>query len=174
MIHVFAEYEQPAALARAIADVRAWGDARFEAYLPYHVPEIEAALAARPSRLSRIVLVAGLGAAAGAYGLQWLLNGYLYPLDVGGRPTHFPLAFVPITFEMGVLFAALAAFAAVLWRARLLRLWYPSSDVEGIESATGWKFWLEIEPLAPGADIDELVRVLKRSGPSLIRRQEVV
>jgi hypothetical protein len=51
------------------------------------------------------VFAAGLGAVAGAYGLQWLLNAYLYPLDAGGRPAHFPLAFVPITFEMGVLFA---------------------------------------------------------------------
>lgn len=171
MTNVFAEYEDPDVLAAAIADVRAWGDARFEAYTPYHVPVIDRALAAKPSRLSIVVLVVGLAAAAGAYGLQWLLNAYLYPLDVGGRPPHFPLSYVPITFEMGVLFASIAAIVAVLVGARLMRLWHPSFDIEGIESATGWKFWLEVTPNANG-DIDELVRILERRA-LVVHRQEV-
>lgn len=171
--HVFAEYEDPRALARAIDDVRAWGEVRVEAYLPYHVPEIERALAARPSRVPYAVLAGGLAGAAGAYGLQWLLNGYLYPLDVGGRPPHFPLAFVPITFEMGVLFASFAAVAAVFIGGRLLRLWAPSSDVTGIESSTGWRFWLEVTPLDRAADVDALVEVVRRTHPLAVRRQEV-
>ena len=173
MTHLFAEYDDPSALARAIADVRAWGAVRLEAYTPYNVPEIERSLAARPSRLSIAVLVVGLCAAGGAYGLQWLLNAYLYPLDVGGRPPHFPLSFIPITFEMGVLFASLTAVISVLVGARLLRLWYPSSDVPGIESATGWKFWLEIEPLDHRANLDELVEIVQRTHPIVVRRLEV-
>lgn len=173
MTHVFAEYEDPSALAQAIDDVRAWGPTRVQAYTPYHVPEIEAALAARPSRLSVWVLIIGLAAAAGAYGLQWLLNAFLYPLDVGGRPPHFPLSYVPITFEMGVLFASFAAVIAVLVGGKLVRLWYPTSEVPGIESATGWKFWLEVEPLDENARIDELVDILHRTKPVAVRRLEV-
>jgi hypothetical protein len=176
MSRLYAEYEDPAALARAIGDVRAWGDGRgvrVEAYMPYHVPEIERALAAPPSRLAWVVFAVGLLAAAGAYGLQWLLNAYLYPLDVGGRPPHFPLSYVPITFEMGVLFAAFTAVGAVLARARLLRLWHPSSDVEGIESATAWRFWLEITPLGGDAQLDELLEIVQRTHPIAVRRLEV-
>jgi hypothetical protein len=173
MTRVYAEYSEAGALVRAIAAVRGWGAVRIETYTPYPIAEIERALAAPPSRLSWLALVAGGGAAAGAYGLQWLLNGYLYPLDVGGRPPHFPLAFVPITFEMGVLFASLTAFAAVIVGARLLRLWHPSSDVDGIESATESGLWLEVEPLAPGADVDALVAVIERTAPAVIRRLEV-
>lgn len=171
MIHLFAEYEEPAAMVTAIAGVRAAG-ARVEAYTPYPVAAIETALGARSSRIARTILVVGVAAAAGAYALQWLLEAYLYPLDVGGRPPHMPLAFVPITFEMGVLFASIAAVAAVLVRGRLLRLWYPSCEVEGIESATGWRFWLEVVPARPD-DLLALERILERTGAISIRRQEV-
>jgi Protein of unknown function (DUF3341) len=173
MTRVYAEYDDPGALARAIRSARAWGRVRIEAYTPYHVAEIERALDAPPSRLSYAVLAGGLTGAAGAYGLQWLLNAYDYPIDVGGRPPHMPLSYVPITFEMAVLFASFAAIAAVLVGARLLRLWHPSSEVPGIESATGWRFWLEIEPLERAANIDDLVEVIQRTRPLVVHRLEV-
>jgi hypothetical protein len=173
MTHVFAEFEEPGALVRAIEAARAWGQVRLEAYMPYHVPEIEKALAVRPSRLPLAVLAGGLGGAAGAYGLQWLLNAYDYPLDVGGRPPHMPLAYVPITFEMGVLFAAFTAVVAVLIGARMMRLWYPSCEVAGIESATGTRFWLEIASVDAAADVEQLVRVIEQTHPAVVRRMEI-
>jgi hypothetical protein len=170
MTRLYAEFSEPEALARAIERVRAAGPVRLEAYTPYASPVIERALGARRSRLGAAVLAAGLGGAAGAYGLQWLLNAHLYPLDVGGRPPHFPLAFVPITFEMGVLFASLTAFAGVLLGGRLLRLWDPSRDVEGIESATRTSFWLELETDAAGAELERLVELLREAGAINVRR----
>jgi hypothetical protein len=171
VIRLYAEFDDPAALVEAIRRARAAAHVLVDAYTPYPSPEIEHALAAAPSRLSTAVLAGGFGAAAGAYGLQWLLNAYLYPLDVGGRPAHFPLAFVPITFEMGVLFAALTAFAYVVIGARLLRLWYPSAEVEGIESATGTRFWLEVTPLE--GDADRVRDILRQAGARAIRHVEV-
>jgi hypothetical protein len=169
---LLAEFPTEAQLAAAIRELRELGHRRLEAYLPFPSHEVEAALARPRSRLPIAVFVAGIGGAAGAYGLQWLVNAYLYPLVVGARPPHFPLAFVIITFEMGVLFAALTAILSVLVGARLMRLWHPSFDVEGIESATGWKFWLEVTPQSSDADIDELVRILERRAV-VVRRQEV-
>ena len=116
------------------------------------------------------MLAAGLGAAFAGYGLQWLLQAVLYPLNVGGRPPHFPLAFVPITFEMGVLFASLTAFAAVLVGGKLLRLWYPSAEVEGIESSTASHFWLELEVEEPGSEVVEAEALLRSTDPRVIRR----
>jgi hypothetical protein len=168
---LYAEYDDPMRLARAIPAVRAWGSVRFDAFLPYPVAAIDRALGGRPSRLSRAVLAAGLGAAIAAYTLQWLLNAYLYPLDVGGRPAHFPLAYVPITFEMAVLFASLTAFASVVVGARLLRLWDPSRGVEGIESATLTGFWLVVEPVDPEPDLESLRGLLVASGARALRTE---
>lgn len=166
MIRVYAEFVDEAAIAAGIRALR--GKAvDVEAYLPYWVPAVEEALTHPPSKLSIAVFAGGIGGAAGAYGLQWLLNAYLYPLDVGGRPPHFPLAFVPITFEMGVLFASFTAVAAVFIGARLLRLWDPSRDIDGIESATGTGFWLDAR--VKDEDVADVVAALRENGATAIR-----
>jgi hypothetical protein len=167
---LLAEYATPSALLEAITAARTRGYRKLEAYTPYPVPEVDEALAAPPSRLPWIVLAAGLSAAAGAYGLQFLLNAYLYPLNVGARPPHFPLAYVPITFEMGILFASLAAFFGVLALGRLLRLYDPVFEVPGFESATKDGFWLCIDASDPGFDASTAERDLHATRPVRVVR----
>jgi hypothetical protein len=66
-----------------------------------------------------------------------------------------PLAFVPITFEMGILGASFAAFFGVLWAGRLVRPWHPVFEADGFDSASVDKFWLAVpaddEPRPRGA-----------------------
>ena len=52
----------------------------------------------------------GFTCAALAYLLQWFCNTWDYPLNVGGRPMHPTLSFVPITFETLVLTTSTVAF----------------------------------------------------------------
>jgi hypothetical protein len=158
------EFVDPARLLGALATLRREGYTRVEAYAPYPLHGLDEALHARPSRLPRAVFVVGVAAAATAYGLQWLLNAYLYPLDVGGRPAHFPLAYVPITFEMGVLFAGFTAFFGVLVLGRLGRLWQPIFEVDRIESVTRDGFWLEIAADDPRFDLDATAETLRQGG----------
>ena len=141
---VLAEFADAGALAAAIRALRERGYRGLEAYLPYAVTDVEEALAAPRSRLPVAVFVVGLLAAAGTYGLQWFLVAWNYPLVVGGRPPHFPLTFVPITFEMGVLFASFTAFFGVLALGRLVRLIDGVQGTPGFESVTGDRFWLEV------------------------------
>jgi hypothetical protein len=102
-----------------------------------------------------------------------LLNGVLYPLVVGGRPPHFPLAFVPITFEMGVLFASFTAVLGVLWRGRLVRLTDDVQGTPGFESATRDRFWLEILAADPAFDPDRTRADLVETGALRIELPEV-
>lgn len=141
---LLAELADEAAVVRAIGELRARGYRWFEAYLPFPSHDIEEALAAARSRLPIAVFVVGMVGAGGAYGLQWLLVGFLYPLVVGGRPPHFPLAFVIITFEMGVLFAAFGSFFGALGLGRLVRLRDAVQGTPGFASVTRDRFWLEV------------------------------
>ncbi len=141
---MMAEFTRSEQLVAAIYALRDRGYLDLEAYSPYPVHGIDAALAAPPSRLPAAVLVVGLSCAALAYALQWLLNAFLYPLNVGSRPPHFPLSFVPITFEMGILFSGLTCFFGVLWLGRLLRLWQPIFEVEGITSVSRDGYWVRV------------------------------
>lgn len=169
---ILAQYENEDALATAIHRLRAKGYRALDAYLPFPAIEVEDAVT-RPSRLPYLCFLFGMLAAGTAYALQWLLNGYLYPLVVGGRPPHFPLAFVPITFEMGVLIASFAAFIAVLWSGRLVRLTDEVQGTPGFASATRDRFWLEISAADPAFDPDRTRADLVETGALRIELPEV-
>src|SRR5688572_27236319 len=114
------EFDTPDDLALAARALHDLGHRQLDAYTPYSTEVVREALELGSSPLPRWVLTGGLLGAGGAYFLEWYLNGYLYPLNVGGRPPHMPLAFVPIAFEMGVLLAAFAAVLGVLVHAKLV------------------------------------------------------
>lgn len=139
------EFDTPTALAQAARLLRERGHRALDAYAPYSTEEVREALDQGPSRLPIAVFCAALLGAAGAYGLQYYTTAYLYPLDVGGRPPHMPLAYVPITFEMGVLAAAATAFFGVLVLGRLVKLWDPVFEIAGFESASVDHFWLRVD-----------------------------
>jgi hypothetical protein len=141
---LLAEFEDEAAIIAAIRRLRDEGFPRLEAYMPFPSYEVDEALGGRRSQLPWAIFVLGIAGAGAAYFLQWLLVGYLYPLDVGGRPPHFPLAFVIITFEMGVLAASLCAFFGTLILGRLVRLTDDVQGTPGFSSVTRDRFWLEV------------------------------
>jgi hypothetical protein len=159
------EFESSRRLAEALRALRAQGHHRLKAYTPYSTPEVREALALPRSRLPLFVFLGGLAGAGGAYFLQWYLVAHLYPLDVGGRPPHLPLAFVPITFEMGVLLAGITAFLGVFVLGRLVRLWHPVFEVEAFESASVDRFWLRIDASDPDFDAQALARAVEPFEP---------
>lgn len=171
---LLAEYESEEAIAGAIRALQDKGYRRLEAYLPFPSHVVEEALGERRSRLPYFVFAVGIGAAGGAYFLQWLLVARLYPLVVGSRPPHFPLAFIIITFEMGILFAALAAFLGILGLGRLVRLVDDVQGTPGFESASRDRFWLEISLRDPAAaDLERTRSELGATGALRIEIPEV-
>jgi hypothetical protein len=163
MAELLLEFDDPEGLARAARELSDQGYTELEAYTPYSTEEVRAALPERRSWIPRLVLAGGLCGASAAYFLQWYLVAYLYPLNAGGRPPHLPLAFVPITFEMGVLGAAFCAFFGVLWAGRLVRPWHPVFEAEGFDSVSVDKFWLAVradEEPERRAALESLVQAL--------------
>jgi hypothetical protein len=159
-----AELPSPRALVRAAEAAWAVGLTRIEAFSPYPVHDLPPPLMARPRRLTRAVgLMAVVGGAMG-YFVQWLTTAWLYPLNVGGRPPHSWLAFVPITFESAVLAAALTAFVGMLVGAGLPRLSRPLFDVEGFERASHDRFFLWVSADDPRLDPRRTAELLLRSG----------
>lgn len=165
-----AEFETPEALIAAARTMRARGYRQLDTFTPYGIHELDDALEIRRTRLPWIIFAVGISGAGFAYFLQWFLNAYLYPLNVGGRPPHMPLVFVPITFEMGVLSAAFTAFFGVLAAARLVRLWDPVFEVEGFESATIDRFWLQVGAHDERFDADRTARELSDEGALRVER----
>jgi hypothetical protein len=165
---LLAEFATPDALASAAAALRARGYRLLDAHTPYSTERVRDALGFEPSPLGPRVLIGGLLGAGAAYALEWYLVGYLYPLNVGGRPPHFPVSFVPIAFEMGILSASITAFVSVFSLGKLLRLWDPVFEAAGFESASIDGFWLRVDGNDPLFDEQRTPAELKPHAP---RRQ---
>jgi hypothetical protein len=160
-----AEYASVPAILEAIHVLRARGYTALEAFSPTPVEAIDQALGKHRSPLA---VAAGIGAAlgaGGAYWLQWFLVAYLYPVDVGSRPPHMPLAYLIITIEMGFLLGALTVSAAFLIVSRLLKLWDPLFEVPGFESVTRDHFWLAVGGSDPKWNGHEVLDVIQGTGP---------
>src|SRR5688572_1819314 len=109
---LLAEFGTPEAIVAAARALHAKGFRRLDAYTPFPMRELEDALELRRSAIPWVALAMGTVGAAGAYLLQWWMNAYDYPLQVGGRPSNAAPMFVPISFEMGVLFGSVGALLA--------------------------------------------------------------
>jgi hypothetical protein len=147
-----AEFLTPDALLAAARALRKKGYTDLDAFTPYPIHGMDEALALPRSRINWLTLPCALFGLVGAYLIQWWCNGYDYPLDVGGRPPHSAPAFVPITFEMMVLFGGLGAMTLFFVLSKLPELYAPIFDVDGFERASIDAFFLGIDERDPMFD----------------------
>ncbi|MEO8842743.1 MAG: DUF3341 domain-containing protein [Kofleriaceae bacterium] len=155
-------------LKRCIEILRDLGMSRFDAFTPYEVEGLQELLGVRRSRLSWIVLVAALAGGGGAYLLEWWINVVSYPLNIGGRPLHSAPAFLPIGFEMAVLFGSIAALVSAIVLGGLPSLWHPMFEVEGFASATADRFWLTVGADDAALDRDAATAALEAAGATRV------
>ncbi|APR75843.1 ABC-type Fe3+ transport system protein [Minicystis rosea] len=146
---VLGEFEDPEALIRAIHELKRRGWQRMDAFTPYPVKGLDEALGLPRSTLNWRVLPFAILGAAGGYFIQWFCNAYDYPLNVGGRPPHSAPAFIPITFEMGVLAAAIFGVLIGFYLTELPRLYLPLFDAPGFTRATLDRFLVGIDAADP-------------------------
>lgn len=143
---VVGEFSSGDEVKKALKRLRELGYAKetLDAFSPYPVEGLDEVLGLKPSPLRGFAFVAGLSGAAFAYLVQWWTNAVDYPLNVGNRPTHAGPAFIPITFEMMVLFAALTIFFGLMFIYRFPRPHHPLFELESFRTASTGGFWVSI------------------------------
>ena len=161
---VLGEFASADAMLSALDALRRGRYRDLETYAPFDLPEVDARLGLRRSRLGWLALAGGLAGLVAGYGIQWWANVRAYPLDVGGRPAHAIPAFVPATFEATVLGAALATFVGLLVRLGLPRLWAPVDEIEGFERAAVDRYWVAVGTLVSEQDCANAERLLREAG----------
>ena len=149
---LLAELDSPEDLLAAARRVREEGYRDVDAYTPFPIEEVSQALGYHGSRMPIIVFLGGVAGLLTGYGLQRYSAVVDYPLNVGGRPTHSWPMFIPVTFELTVLTAALAAFLAVFVLCRLPRFHHPLFAAPLFGRATDDGFYLCVSADDPKFD----------------------
>jgi len=157
-----ASFDDEALLLRATHAVRRAGVEIADAYTPYAVHGLEEAMGLRRSRLTWVCFAAGLTGAACAMLFQVWSSAASWPLNVGGKPFASVPAFIPVTFELTVLSAALASAFFFFFRSRL----YPGRPAAPPPQVTDDRFVLVV------ADSEAARRLLSTAGAVSLTRAE--
>ena len=161
---LLAEFSAPDALVRA---ARAARDryTHVDAYAPYSVEGLADAVGFPHNRMPLVALLGGIVGGAGAYFLPWYTAVIDYPIDSGGRPLHSWPAFVPATFELTVLGAALAIFFGLWLMNGLPRLNHPLFNAPDFDLASRNRFFLCIPASDAAFDLHDTADFLRGLQP---------
>jgi Protein of unknown function (DUF3341) len=162
---VLAEFEAPAPLIAAVRAAREAGYTRMDAYTPFPVEGLADALAFRRTRVPMLVFLGGLFGGIGGFAMQYWCAGVSYPIDVGGRPYDSWPMFIPVTFELTILCAALTAVVGMLFLNGLPMPYHPTFNVPRFALASRDRFFLCIEARDPKFEREQTRRFLSDLHP---------
>ena len=101
-------------LIPAVKKMRAEGVNIHEVYTPYPVHDLDVYLGYKRSRLSKAAFMFGATGTFLAILMQTYMLGFAWPMVIGGKDYVTYPDFVPVTFELTVLLAALGMVASFL------------------------------------------------------------
>ncbi len=157
---IMAEFKDAASLAEATKRAYAMGYRQMDAYTPYPVEDVIHALGLRRNEIPFIVFLGGcLGAIVG-FSMCYYFQVIDYPLVAGGKPLNSWPMYIPITFELTVLFAALSAVFGMLALNGFPSPYHPVFNCPHFERASQDRFFLCIEATDPLFDLEKTKQFL--------------
>ena len=160
---VIGVYDEEAVLMTAVENIRSKGVKIHEVYTPYPVHGLDNALGYNYSNLPIAGFLFGICGTITALTMMIWMLGFDWPMDIGGKP-HIPLpAFIPITFELTVLFCALG-MTGTFFVASNLNPWSTPKMFD--PRSTDDKFVIAFDLASNRQDSAQLISILSESGAS--------
>jgi hypothetical protein len=159
---LLAVFDSAEALLSAAKKAHAAGYRQMDAYSPVPVEGLAEALGRKKTRMPLVFLLGGIAGGTSAYFMQWYSMAVDYPYNIGGRPFHSWPMFIPVTFELTVLLAAISGVCAMLFFNGLPRLHHPIFQAPGIERASLDRFFLCLESADPMWHAENTLQFIRR------------
>lgn len=163
-----AEYEDENQLLDAARRVRDSGYTRTDAFTPFPVHGIDEALGIKPTVLPWFTLCAGATGTTVALTMQWWMNAVDYPYIISGKPYASWPAFIPVAFELTVLFSAFTTVFAMLALNGLPRFSNPLFSNPKFDRTTDDRFFLWVDAKDKYFNSDKVKGLLSETSPSSV------
>ena len=152
---LLAEFENPQKLLKAATKLSECGYSKYEVYSPFPVHGMDDAMKLSHSKLGWIVLLGGsIGLIAGFSLQTWV--SFHYPLIISGKPFFSYQAFIPVTFELMVLFSAFSAVFGMFALNKLPKHHNPLFKSSYFRKVTSHGFFIGIDSNENGYDRKKL------------------
>ena len=169
---LLAEFKHPGALMKACEKVRDAGYSAWDAHTPFPVHGLENAMGLSRSIVPWIVAIMGFTGAGLGFGLQYWASVIEYPLIISGKPLNSYPAFVPVTFELGILLGSFGAVFGMLGLNKLPTLYHSLFNSARFSKATDDGFFISIEARDPNYDAKRTRKLLEDAGATAVEEVE--
>ncbi|HVT89223.1 MAG TPA: DUF3341 domain-containing protein [Tepidisphaeraceae bacterium] len=165
---LIAEFSDVDSVLLAAVRVREEGYSRWDVHTPFPVHGMDHAMGIRSTLLPWLVLIAGCCGLSLGLWLQWYANVFDYPFYISGKPLVSLPAWIPVCFELTILFAALTAVFGMLGLNQLPRLYNPLFTSNRFRRVTDDRFFVVIDASDPLFDQQKTEEMLLGLGASAV------
>tara|TARA_A100001015_G_scaffold271376_1_gene324896 strand:+ start:615 stop:1142 length:528 start_codon:yes stop_codon:yes gene_type:complete len=166
------EVNNPKELIELAAKVRDSGYTKFDTYSPFPIHGIDKAMGIPPSVVPILSFIGCIIGLVSAFALQIWTNGIDYKIALSGKPFAAIPAFIPVAFELTILFTAFFTVFGMFGLNQLPTWNRPIFNNESIKKATCSGFFLSISSNDKNFDEIKTQEFLSRSGGINVERIE--
>ena len=162
---LIAEFSDPTSLLQSVQKLTKVGYRRLDTHSPFPIHGMEKALKIADSKLGWIVFCFGLLGFCTAITLQLWVATKGYAITVSGKPYASIEAFVPITFELTILFSAFSCVFGMFALNKLPMFYHPLFKAKIFsQKANDDGFFISVEAQDVQFDLKQTDRFLKELG----------
>src|SRR5438270_7248574 len=161
---MIAEFRTAAAVLHAAEKVRDAGFRKWDVFTPFPVHGMDRAMGLKNSKVGWFTFLGGVTGYTSGMIMIWWMNGFDYPLAVGGKPLFSPYAAFPPSYELTILLGAFGSLFGMLFLNRLPRLNHPLLKHKSFALATHDRFFIVIETLDPKFSAAQTRALLESTG----------